>query len=139
QTNVEGQGALIDATRNFQRDPAGRFVPGSNGRPLPITTDPLAAARLTNIDRGLHAEKEYLRWFPSVNGSFNVRENLIARGAYYQSVGRPDYVQYAGSLTLPDISAPAAPNNRLSVNNVGIKAWSARTLKFSLEYYFERV
>lgn len=140
QTNVEGQGALVDSTRNFQRNPAtGAFILGSNGRPLPIATDPLAVAQLTNIDRGLQAEKEYLRWFPSLNASFNVRENFIVRAGYYHSVGRPDFAQYAGALTLPDISEPASSTNVTRVSNAGIKAWSARSLKVTLEYYFERV
>jgi TonB-dependent receptor len=139
QTNAKGQGQLIDPTRNFQRDNSGRLILGANGRPLPITTNALETARLTNVDRGLHAEKEYLRWFPSLNASYNVRENLIARAGYYLSVGRPDFVQYAGSLTLPDTETPPGPTNRISVNNAGIKAWSARTTKVSLEYYFEKV
>ncbi len=139
QTNAKGEGPLIDATRNFQRDASGRFVLGANNRPLPITTDPVAAVRLTNLDRGLKAEKEYLRWFPSLNATYNIRDNLIARAGYYWSVGRPDYNQYAGGLTLPDLSQPASPTNRISVNNIGVKAWTAKSLKFSLEYYFERV
>lgn len=139
QTNAKGEGPLIDATRNFQRDTAGKFVLGSNGRPLPITADAVAAARLTNIDRGLTAEKEYLRWFPSLNATYNIRDNLIARAGYYWSIGRPDYNQYAGGLTLPDLSQPASPTNRTAVNNIGVKAWTAKTLKLTLEYYFERV
>ena len=139
QTNATGEGPLIDATRNFQRDASGRFVLGANGRPLPITADAVAAARLTNIDRGLKAEKAYLRWFPSLNATYNLRENLIARAGYYWSIGRPDYNQYAGGLTLPDLSQPASPTNRTAVNNIGVKAWTAKTLKFTLEYYFERV
>ncbi len=139
QTNVRGEGQLVDLTRNYQRDASGKVILGTNGRPLPVTADALAAAKLTNIDRGLHSEKEYLRLFPSVNASYNVRENLIARAGYYWSVGRPDYVQYAGSLTLPDTENLPGPNNQITVNNAGIKAWTARTTKVSLEYYFERV
>jgi TonB-dependent receptor len=139
QTNVEGQGQLIDPTRNFQRDGAGRVILGPNSRPLPITTNALETALLTNIDRGLRAEKEYLRWFPSLNATYNIRENLVARFGYYHSVGRPNLVQYAGSLTLPDTENLPAPNNRITVNNAGIKAWSARTYKATLEYYFEKV
>ena len=139
QTNAKGEGPLIDATRNFQRDAAGKFILGANGRPLAVTSDPVAAVRLTNLNRGLKAEKEYLRWFPSLNATYNIRDNLIARAGYYWSVGRPDYNQYAGGLTLPDLSQPASPTNRTSVNNIGVKAWTAKSLKFSLEYYFERV
>jgi TonB-dependent receptor len=139
QTNVKGEGQLIDPTRNYRRDASGRFIPGPNGRPLPIATTALETARLTNVDRGLKAEKEYLRWFPSINGAYNIREDLIARAGYYQSVGRPNFNQYAGSLTLPDTDVPPGPTNRITVNNAGIKAWSARTTKVSFEYYFEKV
>jgi len=99
----------------------------------------LAAVQLTTIDRGLRARKEYLRWFPSINASFNVRNNLIARAGYYWSVGRPNLAQYAGALNLPNTENPPSAGNRISVANAGIKAWSAKTTKVTLEYYFERV
>ena len=139
QTNAQGEGQLIDPTRNFQRDSAGRVILGANGRPLTRATDALEIARLTRIDRGLRAEKEYLRLFPSLNATFNLRENLVARAGYYQSVGRPDLVQYAGSLTLPDTESPPSPANVTTVNNAAIKAWQAHTFKAGLEYYLEPV
>jgi TonB-dependent receptor len=139
QTNGEGHGPLTDATRNFQRDAAGRFILGANGRPQPIETNALAAARRTSIDRGLHVEKEYLRFFPSLNTTYTLRENLIVRGGYFQSIGRPNFDQLAGGITLPDLSLPNAANNRITVNNPRVKAWSAQTFKASLEYYFQQV
>ncbi len=145
QTNVKAEGPLTDQTRNFQRDASGRVIDGNPNlagvQPVLIipTSNALGVSQRTFIDRGTRAEKEYLRWFPSINASFNVRENLIARAAYYTSVGRPDYNQYAGGLTLPDTENPNSAGNRISVNNVAIKAWSARTTKVRLEYYFERV
>jgi iron complex outermembrane recepter protein len=139
QTNVRGEGRLLDPTLNFQRRPDGSFILGANGRPLPIAPAGLPTSMLTYVDRGLEARKEYLRWFPSLNASFNVRENLIARAGYYWSVGRPDFNQYAGTLTLPDTELPPSSSNRITVNNAGIKAWQARTLKTTVEYYFERV
>lgn len=141
QTNVTAEGPLTDPTRNFQRDASGKFILGANGRPLPIipATDPLGVSQRTFIDRGMRAEKEYLRLFPSVNASYNLRENLVARAAFYTSVGRPDYNQYAGGLTLPDTELPPSTSNLITVNNVAIKAWSAKTEKVRLEYYFDRV
>ncbi len=139
QTNVEAAGPRSDPTLNFQRDSAGRFVLGANGRPVAIATDALAISRLTFLDRGLKAEKEYLRLFPSLNASYQLRENLIARGAYYWSIGRPDFNQYAGGVTLPDTSLTPGVNNRIAVNNPGVKAWTAKSTKLRLEYYFERV
>ena len=139
QTNVGAEGPLSDPARNFQRNAQGAPILGPNGRPLPIATAPLAISQLTYLDRGAKAEKEYLRLFPSLNASFNVRENLIARAAAYASVGRPNFNQYAGGLTLPDLESPPTPNNRTVVNNAGIKAWSARTVSTRLEYYFAGV
>ena len=61
-----------------------------------------------------------MRLFPNLNVSYNVRENLIARAAYYQSVGRPNFNQYAGGLTLPDLEAAPSAANRIQVNNAAI-------------------
>jgi TonB-dependent receptor len=116
QTNVEAEGPLQERTRN------------AAGQSITVYTD-----------RGTKAEKEYLRWFPSLNASYNLRENLIARAAYYQSIGRPDFNQDAGGLTLPDDELPPSPINRISVNNAAIKPWMAETVSGRLEYYFEGV
>jgi iron complex outermembrane receptor protein len=168
QTNVDAEGFLSDPTANYRRDASGEVIPqrdangniiftgtGVNRIPAPTLIEPttipnpaggtalsnaLAVSKLTYIDRGQHTKKEYLRYFPSLNASYNLRENLIVRGSFYQSVGRPDFAQYAGGLTLPDTELPANPNsNRITVNNAGIKAWSANTTKVRFEYYFGRV
>ena len=141
QTNILAQGPLTDPTRNYQRDAAGRVLRGANGLPLPIVpaSNALGVSQLTFLERAARAEKEYLRLFPSLNVSFQVRENLIARAAAYRSVGRPDFNQYAGGVTLPDAESIPSAANRIIVNNVGIKAWSADTLNLRLEYYFSGV
>ncbi len=150
QTNVQGEGALTDPTRNYQRDASGKVITVASptsadpNRRVPSlispTSNALEVSKLTFLDRGQHSAKEYLRLFPSLNASYHLRENLILRSAFYTSVGRPDFGQYAGALTLPDTeNAPNATSNRISVNNVAIKAWSAQTTKVRLEYYFEGV
>ena len=142
QTNIRAEGPLTDPTLNFQRDAQGNFIRATPaGRPLLIvpTSDALGVSRLTFLDRGYRAKKEYLRWFPNINASFNIRENLIARASWYTSVGRPDFNQYMNGITLPDTDLPVTPTTVISVNNVGIKAWSAETTKVRFEYYFERV
>jgi TonB-dependent receptor len=146
QTDVNGYGPLTDPTRNYQRDASGKVIdsnPTQAGiQPILIVpaSDALGVSKLTFLDRAEHAKKEYLRLFPNINASYNLRENLIARASWYESVGRPDLNQYANGLTLPDTDvAPSPTGNFISVNNVGIKAWSAKTAKVRLEYYFERV
>jgi TonB-dependent receptor len=138
QTNIKAQGPLVDPTLNFQRDASGKVILGANGRPVPITSDPLAAAKLTNVFLGTHVKKEYLRWFPSINASYNLRDNLIARAAWHTSIGRPNFVQYSGAITLPDVEN-ATPTSRIVLNNAAIKPWSAHTTTLALEYYFARV
>ena len=139
QTNVSAEGPLNDASRNFQRDASGKFIIGPNGRPLPITADALAAVRLTLVDRGMHAQKEYLRLFPSLNGTYNITENFVARVAVYTSLGRPNLNQYSGGITLPDLGVTNTSTQRITVQNAGIKAWSALSRRIMLEYYFPRV
>lgn len=140
QTTINAQGPLTDPTRAFRRDASGRVIL-TNGAPslLVPANAGLPYSQLTYIERGAKVDKEYLRYFPSLNASYNIRENLIARAATYLSIGRPNFNQYTGELTLPDESAPPSPNNRIAVNNPGIKPWSARTVNARLEYYFEGV
>jgi len=139
QTNVKGEGKLTDPTLNYQRNANGDVILGANGRPLPIATSTLEATKLTNVERGLHAKKEYLRWFPSLNASYDVTGNLVARIGHYWSIGRPNLVQYAGAITLPDTESLPSSSNRFTINNAGIKAWTARSTRATLEYYFSQV
>jgi TonB-dependent receptor len=150
QTNIEAEGPFTDPTLNYQRDASGRVItvasptPADPNRRVPAllfpTSNALAVSQLTYLDRRALVDKEYLRLFPSLNASFNVRENFIVRAARYSSVGRPNLNQYAGGLTLPDPDSDAAnPANRIVVNNAGIKAWSAETTNARLEYYFAGV
>ncbi len=133
QTNIEAEGPLTDPTRNFRLNAQGVRVP------IVGNTNSLEYSQLTFIERGARAEKEYLRLFPSLNASYNIRDNLIARAAVYRSVGRPNFNQYAGGVSLPDAESIPSQTNRIVVNNVGIKAWSADTLNVRLEYYFQGV
>jgi TonB-dependent receptor len=152
QTNLKAEGPLNDPTRNYQRDASGRVVtvasptPAEPNRRTPALIVPntaanaLAISQLTLLERASRTRKEYLRFFPSLNASYHLRENLVARAAVYESIGRPNYNQYAGGVTLPDTESPANPlTNRIVVNNAGIKPWSARTANVRLEYYFEGV
>jgi iron complex outermembrane recepter protein len=141
QTNVKAFGPLTDPTRNYRRSPSGDVLLGPDGRPQLIETNPnsLAYSQLTLIDRGTRTDKEYLRLFPSLNASFNLQENLILRAAYYQSVGRPNFVQYSGGIQLPDLDEAPSNTNRIVSSNPAIKAWQGRTVNVRLERYFEGV
>ncbi len=145
QTNIDASGPLNDPTRNYRRDASGRVIDSNPAQPgvQPVlivpAADALGVSQLTYLDRGTSVKKEYLRLFPSLNASYNVRENLVARAAIYTSIGRPDFNQYSGGVTLPDTELPSSNTNRITVNNTAIKPWRARTVNVRLEYYFEGV
>lgn len=141
QTNVKALGALTDPTKNFQRDPNGEVIRDSSGNPRLIvpTSNALGVSQLTFLERAGKAEKEYLRLFPSINAAYTLGENWVLRASHYDSVGRPDYIQYTGGLTLPNTELPPPTSGRIVVNNAGIKAWSAKSTKVRLEYYFKGV
>ena len=139
QTNIAAQGPFTDPNRNVQRDAQGRPVLGANGRPVAIApANTLEFSRLTFLDRGFTAEKEYLRWFPSINASYNVRDDLIARASWSTSIGRPDFNQYSGGVTLPDPENPS-PGDQITISNIGIKPWTARAVNVRVEYYLQSV
>ena len=140
QTNIDARGPLNDPTLNYKRDTSGRVLVDAAGKPQLIApAGSLDATKLTIIERGAHTKKEYLRLFPRLNASFNATENLIFRAAHYYSIGRPDYNQYAGGVTLPDSEAVPGPNNRFTMTNTGIKPWSSHSTMARVEYYFQGV
>lgn len=139
QTNIDAQGPREDPALNYQRNAKGDVI--RNAANVIQVIDPagsLAAWQRTLLDRGTPVKKEYLRLFPSINASYNLRENLVARAAYSQSVGRPDFNQYMGGVLLPDIEL-LNPNSRITVNNASIKAWDAKTFMARIDYYFGTV
>ncbi|MBL9189401.1 MAG: carboxypeptidase regulatory-like domain-containing protein [Opitutaceae bacterium] len=139
QTNIDAEGPRNDPTLNYQRDANGNVIRGANNAiQLIEPAGSLAALQRTLLERGTRAKKEYLRLFPSINASYSISDGLIGRVAYSQSVGRPDFNQFSGGVTLPDIEN-LNPNSRITVNNASIKAWQAETYMARVEYYFGNV
>jgi iron complex outermembrane receptor protein len=140
-TQVEAVGPQNDPTGNYQRDSSGNIVRDSGGNPVLIvpTTNALGVSQRTYIERGQKAEKEYLRLFPSLNASYELGQNMVVRAAYSTAIGRPDFNQYAGGITLPDTNQPPGGSNVIVVNNAGIKPWTAETFSARIEYYFPKV
>ncbi|MCX6954819.1 MAG: TonB-dependent receptor [Verrucomicrobia bacterium] len=137
-TDVKAEGPLNDPTLNYRYDANGKVIRVNNVIQLLDPAGTIAAAQRTLVDRGTHAKKEYLRLFPSINVNYDLAEGLIARASYSQSVGRPDFNQYSGGVTLPDIEN-ITPASIITVNNASIKAWQAETYMARVEYYFGTV
>ncbi|WP_068769162.1 TonB-dependent receptor [Termitidicoccus mucosus] len=138
-TDVGGWGPLSDPAGNYRRDEDGNIIYDNNGVPVPIYTSTADILRATYIARGAHAKAKYTTWFPSLNASYTVFQNLIARAAYYQTVGRPNFDQYSGGITLPDADSGSGETKYIILNNAEINPWHADSYKIALEYYFKKV
>jgi iron complex outermembrane receptor protein len=133
-TKDVGDGPLIDPTRIYQRNASGQIVRDAAGRPVVIAAlATLAGTQLAYIERAASVEKAYAGFYPSLNGSYLIRPNLIARFSYGHSISRPDFGNILPSANLPD---PEGTGRTITLTNPALKPWSADSYGVALEYYF---
>lgn len=147
RTRDIGDGYLRDINKIYQRDAAGKLVLSSTGRPIVLTapngllyTDASNVAvrdQLIFKERGLRNRVQYGAGYPSVNASFELTPNLLARFAYTRALGRPDLSNIIPATNLPDRggSTPYA----ITVVNSALAPQQADNFDVTLEYYFARV
>jgi TonB-dependent receptor len=136
KTKDDGQGQLDDPTAQYQKDAAGNLIDGNattaGVQPVLITTDALARAKLRYHERGTRVIHTYSDFYPNLNLTYTLAENLLLRGAYSQTIARPNLNNIIPGSTIAD---PAATNLAITVNNTGLKPWFARGYDLSLESY----
>jgi len=87
-------------------------------------------------ERAATAKRSYNNSFPSINATYTILENLLARASYSQTIGRPDMYNLVPSLQIGDPSS-AAPVFQISDPN--LKPWTSRNVSLSLEYYTDNL
>ena len=132
-THDQGEGVRNDIRATYQQDAEGNLIRDAAGRPQRISTDPLVIARAQYTDRGVKADKSYRTHHPSLNTTYRLTENLVARAAYARTIGRPSFGRIIPGVTVTDPTA-AAP--LITINNTGLKPYSADNYDLSFEYYF---
>lgn len=132
QTKDDGQGQLDDPTAQYQKAANGTLLRTATGAPILITTDAFARARLRFKERGSRAIRTYSDFYPSLNLTYTLAENLLLRGGYAQTISRPNLNNIIPGSTIAD---PTAANLAITVNNTGLKPWLARGYDLSLESY----
>lgn len=132
QTSGEGSGPLDDINAQYQRDAKGGFLLNGAGQRLLITNDALELRKLRYRERGARSARTYDGYYPSINAVFNLSENLLLRGAYARTVGRP-----AANFITPGvtITAPEVPDPTITVSNPGLLPWTADNFDLTLESY----
>ncbi len=133
RTDVEGWGPLNDINAQYQRQANGDFVRNAAGQRVLITTDTLALRKLRFQERAFSAERNYSGLYPSLNLTYSVSDNLVLRGAYARTIGRPNVLLVIPGITIsePDVAQPT-----ITVTNSGLKPWTADSFDLSLESYF---
>ncbi len=132
RTDAKGSGPLNDINAQYQRNPDGSFVRNAAGQRVQITNDVLALRQLRFVDRGAHSKRDYSGYYPSVNATYNLSDNLILRAAFARSLGRPNinFIIPGTTTTDPDVASPT-----ITVNNTGLQPWTATSYDLSLESY----
>jgi iron complex outermembrane recepter protein len=137
RTGTSGYGLKNDPTALYQKDAGGNLIRGANGLPVRIPgLDPVSAARLQYTDRGAHAKRNYDGLFPSTNIVVNLSERLLLRSSYAKTITRPELDRIIPGMTVTDPNTANTSNLLISVNNTGLKPWTADNFDLGLEYYF---
>lgn len=136
RTDDTGAGPLNDINAQFQQNANGTLVDGNPAlagiQRVPLSTDPLVLRKLRFQERAARSERDYSGYYPSLNASFNLTESLVLRAAFAKTLGRPNinFIIPGTTITEPDITNPT-----ITVNNVGLKPWTATSYDLSLESY----
>jgi len=77
---------------------------------------------------------EYSYWLPNLDVRMDLRENLVLRGSYGKSIGRPGWLDIQGGLTLNNTYGlfGGAGNE----GNPGLLPLESKNIDFSLEWYY---
>jgi TonB-dependent receptor len=136
RTADKGAGPLNDINAQYQHNANGTLFDSNPNLPgiqrVALSTDPLVLRKLRYQERAAVSDRKYDGLYPSLNASFNLTENLILRAAYAETIGRPNISFIIPGTTISD---PDVANPTITVNNTGLKPWSARSYDLSLESY----
>ncbi len=136
RTDDIGSGPLDNINAQYQKNANGTLVDGNPNvagiQPVFLTNDLVARAKLRYTERGATSDRNYHGYYPSLNASFTIMEGLILRAAYAETIGRPNinFIIPGTTITGGDTATPT-----ITVNNSGLKPWSARNYDLSLESY----
>ncbi len=136
KTEDEGWGPLNDPSAQYQKDASGRVLDGNptqaGVQPIFLTNDLLARARLRYVERGTQAKRDYDGFYPSLNASYSITDNLVVRAAYARTIGRPNVSAVVPSATFTE---PTVATPTITVTNPGLKPWTADSFDLTLESY----
>jgi TonB-dependent receptor len=134
RTDDEGFGPQVDPNAQYRKNSDGSLARDASGRRIPITTDPLAVARLVYKERGSSAKTDYDGLYPSLNSSFELRNDLVLRFGYARTIGRPNLPSIIPGVTYSTITETSTQQD-ITVINSRLRPWTANNFDLSMESY----
>ncbi|MBM3478847.1 MAG: hypothetical protein FJX69_06475 [Alphaproteobacteria bacterium] len=145
RTVVKGLGPLIDPDAVWVRNANGTFARNAQGarirKPEAGAANSIEQLRLTTRERAYTAKRNYDGYYPSFHASYEFSDQLVLRGAYAKTFGRPDYDNIVPGATIQEADlatgggGAGTVQGTITVRNTGLKPWTADNYDLTLEYY----
>ena len=148
RTTDDGRAVLQDNNAKYRQDAAGNVLLDASRRPIliypnsaTVQADGIAEDTLVYRQLGARFKKAYGGYYPSLNATYNVTPNVLARLGLAQAIGRPDFANILGPTTVnqvdfdPSSTATGAALGTITTKNPGLKPWTANSGDVRLEYY----
>lgn len=133
ETKDDALGPLNDLSRTYQRDANGNLIRNTAGNPVKLAGTALELAKLQYTRYGRSTQRQYGDFYPSLNASYTLSDNLLVRFAYARTIARPSLSQITPGVTLPDVTTTAS--RIITVVNEGLTAATSNSYDLTLEYY----
>ncbi|WP_438479719.1 TonB-dependent receptor [Oleiharenicola lentus] len=133
ETKDDALGPLNDLSRTYQRDANGNLIRNAAGNPIKLPGTALELAKLQYTRYGRSTQRQYDDFYPSLNASYTLTDNLLLRFAYARTIARPSLAQITPGVTLPDVTTSAS--RIITVVNEGLTAATSNSYDLTLEYY----
>jgi iron complex outermembrane receptor protein len=134
RTDDEGWGPSVDPTAQYVKNADGTLARNGAGQFIPLTTNAADVAWLVYVERGTHQETKYDGFFPSLNASYNLKDDLVVRFGYARTIGRPNLPFIIPGVTYSTIT-PTTTTQVITVINNRLEPWEADNYDLSLETY----
>lgn len=149
KTRDRGETVLFQPDAIWQRTSTGAYVDGDPvtagvqrvRKPEAGAAGSLEEVRLVRIERGNKPDRSYDDYYPSLNFTYNVTDNLLVRVGYAKTMGRPDYTNIlsnANATSFDENDADPALPGVITLRNAALRPWSADNYDLSVEYYYSK-
>lgn len=136
RSDTAGEGQLNDIRATYQQNADGSLVRDALGRPIRISSDAAVRARAQYADRGAKARKAFGDYYPSLNATWSISENLVGRFAFARAIGKPDLGDIVPGINITDPTAETG-SRTITITDPRLKPWTGDNWDLALEYYLQ--